>query len=147
MNNRTLTSANAILLISVQQLYASPQRIQGFSSDDITDTDTVTPGQTSMGIDGRLSAGFVPAKVRQNITLQADSLSNDIFEHWFEAQKSQREMFVASGVIIIPSTQRRYTMVRGFLMGVPPTPALRAVVQPRRYSIEWENVSPAPYII
>lgn len=147
MNNRTLTSANAIILISVAGLFDSPNRIQGFSADDVTDAGDVQPGETAMGVDGRLSAGFVPVPIVQNITLQADSLSNDLFEQWWGAEKSAREKYVASGTLLIPATSRRYTMVRGFLTSVPPTPSLKRIIQPRRYGVTWERIDAAPYTI
>ncbi len=146
MNNRTLTSANSIIMLSVLSLYPSPQRIQGFTADDITGADAVNPAQTSMGLDGRLSAGYIPQPIVQNITLQADSLSNDIFESWIEAEKSVREKYEASAILVVPATQRKYTMVRGFLTAFPPIPDLRNIVQPRRYAITWERVSPSPWL-
>jgi hypothetical protein len=145
-NTRTLTSANAILYIAVASLFPTAQRIQGFSADNITESDSTTPTQTSMGIDGRLSGGFIPVPVMQNIELQADSLSNDLFEQWIEAEKSVREAYVASGTLIIAATQRRYTMTRGFLTGIPQMPSLGNIIKPRRYGITWESVSPAPYL-
>lgn len=147
MNNRTITSANAILLLSVAKLFDAPQRIQGFTADDIADTDGVSPTETSMGLDGRLSAGFVPVMVTQNISLQSDSLSNDLFENWFAAESVAREKYIAGGTLIVSATQRRYTMVRGFLQSLPITPSLKKTIQPRRYTIVWESVTPAPYAI
>lgn len=144
MNNRTLTSANAVLLIAVDKIFLVPQRLQGFSADDVTDADNIEPTETSMGVDGRLSAGYVPVAVRQNITLQADSLSNDVFEFWAEYERGAREKLTATGTLIIPATQRQYAMTRGFLRGLPPFPALKRSVQPRRYTLEWERVTPAP---
>lgn len=146
MNNRTLTSANAIILISVQGLYPAAQRIQGFSADDIFDTDAIQPAETSMGVDGRLSAGFVPVSTKMNITLQADSLSIDLFETWLQTEKALREKLVANGVVVLPSVQKKYQMTRGFLLSVPQTPAMRKSAQPRRFTLEWENVSPSPYL-
>lgn len=143
-NTRTLTSANAILLISVAGLYDVAQRIQGFSADDITDTDAVEPKETMMGVDGRLSAGWVPVIIKQNITLQADSLSNDLFENWAASERTSRETYVASGGLIIPSTGRKYAMRRGFLKGFVTFPSLKRTAQPRRYSIDWESVTAAP---
>lgn len=144
-NNRTLTAANAIILISVAGLFDVAQRLQGFSADDITETDAIEPTETSMGIDGRLSAGFVPVAVRQSITLQADSLSNDFFENWFAAEQTIREKYVASGTIIIPGTKRKYDLTRGFLRGYVSLPSLKKTLQPRRYMLDWERVTPAPF--
>lgn len=142
-NNRTLTSSTAIIMLQVDTIFPVPVRLQGFSADDVFDTDAVTPGETSMGVDGRLSAGFVPYSVRQNITLQADSLSNDLFEQWLSYERQISEKLVATGSVILLSTQRRYAMTRGFLMSAPVTPAARKILQPRRFTIEWEKVEPA----
>lgn len=146
MNNRTLTSANSIILISVASIFPVPQRMQGFSTDDLTDMDAVEPKETSMGIDGRLSAGFVPVAVRQNITLQADSLSNDFFERWAQFERQAKEAYVATGTLILPGAQRQYAMTRGFLQSISPIPAARKTLQPRKYTIVWERVEPAPQI-
>lgn len=144
MNNRTLTSANAILMIGVDLIFPVPQRISGFSADDITDMDAIEPTETSMGIDGRLSAGYAPASIRQNITLQADSTSNDMFEFWANYERGAREKLVASGTLILPATDRQYVMTRGFLRSYSPIPAARRSLQPRRFTIEWQSVVPAP---
>lgn len=143
-NNRTITAANAILLLGVERLYPVPQRIQGFSADDVMDTDNIEPTETAMGVDGRLSAGWVATSVRQNITLQADSTSNDFFENWANAEQTAREKYIATGTLLLPATGRKYQMTRGFLRGLVLVPSLRRTIQPRRYTIEWERITPAP---
>ncbi len=80
-NNRTITSANAVIIISVAGLYDVGQRIQGFTADDISGTDSIEQAEFSMGVDGRLSAGYAPVAVPQTITLQSDSLSAVWFAH------------------------------------------------------------------
>lgn len=145
-NNRTLTSADCTLLLSVANMFDTPQRIQGFSTDDITDTDAQTVVQTAMGVDGRLSFGYTPAATVQNITLQGDSLSIDLFETVAQQMRLQRTVYVWSGTLIVPATQRKYTLTRGALTSYPPTPSLKATVQPRRFAITWESVSPAPKV-
>lgn len=146
MNTRTLTSANSILLISVTPIFSSPTRLQGFAADDITDMDATQPAETSMGIDGRLSAGWVPTPVSQNITLQADSQSIDLFEYWNNWEREQKEKLVATGTLILPAVQKKYAMKRGFLFSVSPIPAARRTLQPRRFTIQWESVAPSPFI-
>lgn len=144
MNTRTLTSANAKLLIAVDTIFPIPIQIAGFSTDDMTDMDAITPKETVMGIDGRLSAGFVPVPVTQNIVLQADSSSIDFFENWFTYEQQARETYFASGSLLIPGVQKGYAMTRGVLTGYAPIPALRKTAQPRRFSIVWQTVTPAP---
>ena len=143
-NNRTLTSANAILMLGFEGLFPTARRLQGFSADDVTDLEGIAQGETSMGVDGRLSAGFVFNAVAQNITLQADSESNDMFEILQQAERQRMEKFVAFGSILIKATGRRYTMTRGFLTNVSLMPAVRKTLQPRRYSLTWEKVTVGP---
>lgn len=143
-NDRTITAANVILTLSVRGLYDAPRRLQGFSADDVTDLDVNTNAETQMGVDGRLSAGFVFNAVMQNITLQADSESIDFFENWRQAEAQRREKYIADGAILIRATGKRYTMTRGFLSGATIMPAVRRVLQPRRFTITWESVTSAP---
>lgn len=144
MAGRTLTSANSIITLAIFGLYDAPRQLQGFSSDAVFDTDQVVSAETMMGVDGKLSAGWVPAVVVTNITLQADSASNDLFDRWHQAQQTIRELYSATGAIILPSLNKKLTFTRGFLTGYTPTPTMARVAQPRRFSITWESVTNAP---
>lgn len=144
MAERTLTAANAVLLISVTNLFPVPVQIQGFSADDVTDTESLQSVETAMGVDGKLSGGFIFAPVMQNYALQADSDSIAFFEAVYAAMQQARETYVLSGSLMLKSVQRRYTMTRGFLRNYTPTPSVKRILQPRRFSIEWGSVSGAP---
>jgi len=143
-NNRTITSANAILMLGVVGLYDTPRRIQGFSADDLSNTDALTTAETSFGIDGRLSAGWVFNAVVQNIMLQADSESIDFFENWTQAERQRRETYIAFGSLLIKATSKRYTMTRGFKTASSVMPSLRRTIQPRQFSITWQDVTAGP---
>lgn len=143
-NNRTLTAANAIVMLGAVGLYDTPRRLQGFAADDITDIDALTMGETQMGVDGRLSAGFVFNAVNQNITLQADSESLDIFDNLQQAERQRREKYVLYGSILVRATGRRYTLTRGFLSSVSLMPAIRKTLQARRFTLTWESVTASP---
>jgi hypothetical protein len=142
---RTLTAANSVLLLGIVGLFDVPQQLQGFGTEDIFDTDAIEPAETMMGVDGRLSGGFVPKPIVQNITLQADSASNLIFETWYQAQQTVREIYYATGAISLPSLNRKYVMVRGILTSTTVTPTAKKVMQPRKYGITWERVTGAPF--
>lgn len=143
-NNRTTTAADAILYISVDPIFPVAQRIQGFSADDVTNMDQVVQTETSMGVDGRLSAGWTPAAITQNFVLQADSLSNDFFDTWQQLQQQGRTAYVATGSLIYPSTGKKYAMTRGFLNGLKVFPDAKRTLQARPFSIIWERVTLAP---
>ncbi|NML93805.1 phage tail fiber protein [Novosphingobium olei] len=146
MNTRTLTSADCIFTISVDPLFPVAVRIQGFSADDITDIDAQTIKETSMGVDGRLSAGFIPAPAMQNVTLQADSQSNDFFDAWATYERTYKRALVATGQIILPAVDKVFICARGFLTTYAPMPAARKTLQPRRHTLTWQSVTPTPEI-
>src|SRR5665213_2902864 len=111
----TITSANAVLMLSIAGLFDVPVQLQGFAADDIYDSEEVETAETVMGVDGHLSAGFVPVPVNQNITLMPDSPSILFFENWIAAQLTARELYIATGTTRLTSIHRTYAMSRGFL--------------------------------
>jgi hypothetical protein len=139
----SITSANAVLTLSQPILFPAPQRIQGFSADDIYDMASVRTVETSLGVDGVLSGGFVFAERIQTITLQADSLSNSFFDTIIAQQEGTLTVFEIDGVIILPAISTKFSMVNGFLTGYTPAPAAKKTLQPRRYEITWNRVFPA----
>ena len=145
MPSNLITSADAVLLITVAGLYTTPQQIQGFATDDAFDFGDVDLTETMLGVDGVLSAGWVPVTYTQSITLQADSDSNEIFDQWHLAQAQLQTPLVASGTIILPATGKSYDLVKGFLKGYSPIPAAKKVLQPRKYAIQWNRMTPSPY--
>lgn len=140
----SLTAANAVIMLSIPGLFPAPQQLQGFAADDVADTDAVQSVETSMGVDGVLSGGFVFAEVRQNYALQADSESNFIFDQWYATQQQTRSVFTAQGVILIPDLARKWTMVKGFLGNFKPVPDIKKKIEARRFTITWQNAQFSP---
>lgn len=145
VNNRTITAANLVLMITVDTIFPSPQRVEGFGPDDMTNFDSVDEAEVSLGVDGRLSGGWIPAIFKQNIIVQADSLSNDFFENWSAYNRNQRTSYIATGNLLLPATNAKYAMRRGFLTGWAPVPAAKKTLQTRTAIITWERVSRAPF--
>ena len=140
----TLTTANSILLLTVAGLYPTPLPIQGYATDDAFATEEVENAETMMGVDGNLSAGFTPYPVPLHINLQADSLSMDIFDAWIGAEQIARDKYVAGATILIQGTGSLYTFKRGFLTRFAPMPEAKKVLQPRRFTITFEQLTKGP---
>jgi hypothetical protein len=138
-----ITGANAVYLLSITDLFPAPQQLQGFAADDVFETDPLTSVETIMGVDGHMSAGFVFVEVKQNISIQADSDSNAIFEAWWGAQQVSKSVLFANGVIILTDVGTKWAMVNGVLSTFPPIPNAKKLLQPRRYGITWESITPA----
>lgn len=139
----TLTSANSVLMLGVGGIFPVPQKIEGYSSDNAFTFDAASPAQVTMGVDGRMSASYVPVPRVQTISIQPDSPSMRIFEIWMAASEAAREVFYANGTLNVPSIDRKYTLTRGVLTQIPPAPSAKAFLQPMAFQITWQNVSPA----
>ena len=137
----TITAANSVFSIAVTDLYPAPQTLQGYAADDAFSTDAVDITETVMGIDGHLSGGFVFNAVEQTINIMPDSPSLEVFENWYLASKTAREVYVANATIIMPSIERKFTLKRGFLVGIPPITTARKTLQPLAYRLRWESVT------
>ena len=139
----SITSANAIIMLTIANLFDVPQQIQGFASDDVFSTDAIAPAETMMGVDGLLSGGYVNVPVVQGFSLQADSPSIDFFDAWYAAQRAQNDTYVANGIITLSSLGRKWSMTKGYLTNYPMLPDAKKLLQPRKFSITWERVDPA----
>lgn len=140
---RSLTAANAIIMISIADLFPVPQQLKQFATDDIFTTTPLKSAETQMGVDGHLSAGFVFVEVPQSVNLQADSPSCDIFDNWWGASQTVKDAYPANGVVIITSVQKKWNLTRGFLTSFPPMPDGGKILKPRRFEITWESIQPA----
>jgi hypothetical protein len=140
---RSITAADAVYMLSIETLYLVPQQLQEFSADDVFGTDPLENAEISMGVDGNMAAGFVFVPVRQSITLQGSSDSALVFDDWYAAEQALKTKLFCQAVIVLKSIGKKWTMNNGVLSTYPPIPDAKKVLQPRRFGITWESVSPA----
>lgn len=138
----SITSANAIITLTVPLLFPIPQQLEQFAVDDIYGTDPIEAGQAEMGADGHLTAGFVNVPTKQNYSLMADSPSNFLFDQIYLQEKANQEKFVINGVVLLTSLGTKWTMVRGFLTRYQPLPDAKKVLQSRKHEITWQTATP-----
>lgn len=144
MAERSITGANAVIMLSIPGLFPIPQQLQGFAVDDVFDTDQIVSAETMMGVDGKLSAGFVFVPVTQNYSLQADSESIFLFDTWWSVQQQSRDIFRATGIITLDAVFKKWTLIRGVLSGYKPIPDVKKLLQPQKFAIIWETMIPTP---
>lgn len=140
----SLTAANSIITLTIPGVFSTPQQLQQYSVDDVADVETLVVAETLMGVDGHLSGGYVFNKVKYMYTLQADSPSVFVFDQWKLAQDSQLDTFPANGLLVLKSLGTKWDWTRGFLTEWKPAPDVKKILQPRRFAIEWESVTPQP---
>lgn len=141
----TITSANAVYMLTILPLYPVPQQLQGYAADDAFTTEDMDTAETVMGVDGRMSAGWIPAIVVQGIMLMPDSPSAPIFETWYTSQLTVQEIFYATATIAFPGVQRKYSLSQGVLKKYNPIAGAKKVLERRSFSIDWGSVLPAIY--
>lgn len=142
---KTITAANSVFNLIILPIYPVPQTLQGYSADAAFETDAVEPSEVVMGVDGIMSAGYVPVVTKQTIHLMPDSPSSDLFENWILAQKVAREIYYANAFISLPSIGRKYVLTQGVLSSVAQLPSARKVLQARAFVITWASVLPSPF--
>jgi len=144
MADRTFTSADATFVVSSADFALAATILEGYAADAAFATDNSDTAETSLGVDGKLSAGWVPRSYNQTITLQPDSESRKLFDLIVGAQDAARTVFRLNGVINLPGNQYSYNLSRGVLKNYSAIPNAQRVLQPMTFVIEWEKVLAVP---
>jgi hypothetical protein len=143
-NGLTITSANSVFLLGVTGVFPTAQQLGGYSADAAWAVADVEVGEFLLGVDGNLSAGWLPQMMKQTISLQADSTSGFLFETWQQAENAAKEKIGCFGVLTIPGIRRVYTLTGGYLGTTKPMPDAKKTLAPRDFVITWGSIVPAP---
>jgi hypothetical protein len=144
MPGQTITAANSIYMLSITDLFNTPQQLQGYSADVAFASEGFDMAEVLMGVDGNMSAGWIPVVKKQTIAIQADSPSGDMFDAWYAAQESARELYFAQGEIALPSIRKGFSMFKGVLSTYVPHPEVAKTLRFRTFAITWQSILPAP---
>jgi hypothetical protein len=144
MADRTITSADSTFVISSADFALAATIIEGYAADAAFAMDNVDTAETSLGVDGKLSGGWVPRAYPQTITLQPDSPSRPLFDGLVTAQDAARTIFRLNAVITLPGNQYSHSLSRGILKNITPMATAHKILQPMTYQILWEKVLTIP---
>lgn len=144
MANATITAADASFAISSTDFALASVLLEGYAADAAFAMENADTAETSLGVDGKLSAGWIPRSYQQTITLQPDSPSRPVFDAIVAAQDAARTIYRINGVISLPGNKYSYTLTRGVLKNYSAMPSAQKVLQPMTFVIEWEKVQPIP---
>lgn len=140
MSSRTLTAATAQFSLSVLGLFNAPVLLSGYAADDAFLGEALENAEVLMGVDAKMSVGWVPNPVKVAAVFQADSPSIDLFNTWGVAQQGAKEVFLANATIYIPATGYKYALTKGALVNWRPLPELKRIIQPQRYEMTFESI-------
>jgi hypothetical protein len=142
MFDSTITSANSIFTLIVADLFPAPVQMEGYSTDSAVVTDAIDMAEVQMGVDGRMTAGYVPNPTKQTIALQADSPSRPFFTAILEATKTAKEIYYLTGNLILTGTGEAFALTRGVITNAKQIPDLKKVLDPVDIVITWESINP-----
>ncbi|BBG58509.1 TPA: phage tail fiber protein [Providencia alcalifaciens] len=112
-NPRTLTSANAVLMIRCKGVYDEFVKLQGFQADNAWNFGDANIGETRMGVDGKQSIGYTPHETQWTLYLEANSVSTQIMENIRKDFNANMEARFVDIVVEIPSIGKRYSATGG----------------------------------
>jgi hypothetical protein len=139
-----ITSANSTLFLGVTSFFTVPQQIAGFATDDMYSMANVDTKEVVIGVDGKLSAGYIPQIKVLEVTLQADSPSNTFFESVYAAEEAAQAPFFFFGNINQPAVSRNYTLTTGVMKNYKPLADAKKTLQPRKFEIHFGSVIAVP---
>lgn len=139
----TLTAANSVVAMTVEGLFPAAQVWQGYSADDAYDFEAVENGEYSMGIDGKLSAGFVYNEVPFTGTFQADSPTLALFEQIYQYEQENRTKLQINITVTQVATGKRYDLKSGFMRSFKAASA-KKILQPGVAAFVFARLQPSP---
>lgn len=139
----SITSTNAVYMLTIIPIFPTPVRLTGFMADAAFDTEGADIAEIVLGVDGGVSAGFIPYLVKQTINIMPNSPTSLMFETWAASEKVASEKFFASASIAIPSIGRTYTLANGILSKFVAIANAKKVMEGRSFEITWGDVTGA----
>lgn len=138
-----ITSANAVVILTVENLYPNGIQLQNFATDSSFAVDDATLAEARMGVDGHLAAGYTPAPRNVTITLEAGSPNLEQMNNIVENMQLNMAVLKCQMQITIPSRGKEYTLKNGVLLTGHTIPDGKKVLDPTNWAFTFESCSSA----
>lgn len=138
--NFDVTSANAQLVLVVDELFPSGIQLQQFSADGVFSSDSIDMTETRRSVDGIMVAGVIKNISSVSVTLEASSPSVADLEYLRDCMEANNKPYECTLTCFIPSLNVTRTFVRGVLKSAPPISAAQRTMQPTQWGFDFERV-------
>lgn len=152
----SITNANSSLVITprlagalsglLPALAGAGIQVQGYATDDAFATEAVDTAEVRIGVDGLMSAGYLPRLNKQTITLSPDSITLPQFNALISVQDQIQELILLDGILTLSSIKTSYALVNGVMSRITPIPPGKKVLDPVSYELTWWKITPAPVV-
>lgn len=135
-----ITSANSVLILTCEDLYPSGVQLENFSADQLIAQADEELASTRMGVDGYMSAGWIPSIKQVTISIEPSSPTVEVFDTIYKAQAQARTPYRLNLAVTVPSTGKTLTYKEGVLKGWKLLADHKQVLDPIQASIDFESV-------
>lgn len=143
MSVGNITDADAIVMLTVENLYSSGVQLQGFSADTAWTAGDAQIAETRMGVDGKLSAGYTPQPRTINISLEASSPSLEVMRNIVESSQLNKGVYTCNMQITIPAQGKEYTLANGVLQTAHDLNDGKKTLDPSQFTFIFESCKSA----
>lgn len=133
------TAASVIVTLVADELYPTGRNIEGFAEDALRDLESVVRNEATMGVDGKLSVGFVYYPTNITFHLMPDQDGYSVFEMIAQVQQTLVAPIFLSMTIVDPGLKRKYTLTKGALLNWVQMPNANRVMQPADAELIFER--------
>lgn len=138
--NFDVTSANAELVLVVEDLFPSGVSLEHFTADGIFSSDAIEYAETRRSVDGKMVAGVIKNITSVTVNLEAASPSYPILEHLRASMDANNKPYECTLIATIPSLSMTRTFIKGVLKSAPPISAAQRTMQPTAWVFDFERV-------
>ncbi len=138
--NNNITSANASLILIVDELFPQGIKVEQFSTDAAASENEETFAETRMGVDGKMVAGYVDEVKSITLTLEPSSPTIEYLDTLMSAMRSNKKIYFTTLLISLPAIGKNITCSRGVLKTGKQLPDLKKVLDPISFTFDFERV-------
>lgn len=141
--NLDITAANAVLILTVEEIFPSGIELQMFGTDQAYDAPAADMAETRMGVDGFMVAGYVPNIQQVTVTLEAASPSRAQLATVAAAMVTNRRVYACTLTATLPAVNSRFTWTRGVIRNAARALSAAKTLQPTTWQFDFEKFESA----
>jgi hypothetical protein len=135
-----ITSANSESRMTIDELYPEGFPLEQFGTDQGIASEDVQLAESRMGVDGKLSAGYVCNVYPVTITFEPISSSVVYINDLKDAMNKSRRIYRVHLECRLPSLQLVYKFVNGHLENATAFPAIKKTLDPVTFKFVFESL-------
>lgn len=136
---KQITAANVKMVLVADILYPTGKNIDGFANDSLRSLDDLTLSESVMGVDGKLSHGFVKNPVTINLDLMPDQQGYKTFDNISQHMRTFNTILTLSLTIIDPTLNKKYTLTNGALTSWKAMPDATSTMQASTATMTFQD--------